>query len=367
MVMTAPTSLADVVSDGALVQPNVDAAWRAQFGAFADGVEFSGTQVRLHRHAGGPVDLEAIPVATISGGEWTWISPLGEELDVPELRGTVPASDQLIAAARTLHANSPVLLAPTPTETHVVAVRFATTLAPVLPALSLGLADMPEDTDVRRALRGFATAYDLDTDEADNEVTLSDGTRVTLVDGRVAAISGGMSLAEVRADAFYLAVEHQLLVEGRFPEGLRVEPTIAHSTALLNGSIPAQAIVVATVTDDVWTWGWADPNLPPTSAANLRRFGLDNGIPELFRPQMPAMEAHRLGLVDAVKPILGWWTHSIVRLTEHTVGIVLIDAPEVHLPAPSDAAIAATLQTPLPEGLDAVRAEAAYRQRRGLS
>ncbi|GAB2505009.1 hypothetical protein CATRI_03845 [Corynebacterium atrinae] len=367
MVMTAPTTLADVVSDGALLQPNIDAAWRAQFGQVTDGVEFSGSQVRLHRHSGGPVDLEAIPVATIQGEEWTWISPLGEELGIPELHGTVPASDQLIAAARTLHANVPVLLAPTSAETHVVAVRFTPTLAPVLPALSLGVAEMPEGTDVRRALRGFATAYGLDATEADDAVTLSDGTTVTLVDGRVTAISGGMSLEQVRADAHYLAAEHQLLVDGRFPEGLHVEPNIAHSTALINGSIPARAVVVATVTDDVWTWGWADPNLPPTSAANLRRFGIDNGIPELFRAQMPAPEAHRLGLVDAIKPILGWWTHSIVRLTDHTVGIVLIDAPELHLPAPSDAAVAATLQAPLPEGIDAARAEAAYRQRRGLS
>jgi len=365
MDLTAPTSLSDVIADGALVQAGVDEAWRREFGQVT-GVEFSGDEVRVHRRDQAAVDLPGRQVAVIRGGEWTWEPAWPGVPDIAELHGSHPADDRLVAAARTLHGNVPVLLAPSGDVTRVIAVGFRPSAGPVRESLIAGLAGISPEVDLERALLGFAASRGLGIRREGDAVSFSDGTALTLVDGRVTHVSGGLSLAQVRADARYLSFEHQLLLVGRFPDAI-VRVNIGRGTAMVADRVQATAVIIATITGDSWTWAWADPHLPPTAAANLRRFGLDQGIPELFRPSVPVDRARHLALEEVAKPVLGIWTHAVTRLNDTTSAVVLLDAPELHLPAPTEETVAATLQAPLDPALDRDRALAAYRSRRGIT
>jgi hypothetical protein len=366
MDLPSPTSLADLRTDGALLQTDVDATWHSTMGTVT-GVEFTGDTARVHRRAG-TRDLPATEVARIVDGRWEWSRRY--DLDIPELHSPQPASDELIDAARTLHGNVPVLLAPSADGTRVFAVDFRPVPGPVRSALTLGLAGIDPLFDARRALLAFAAARGLGVRTDAGNVSFSDGTTVTFDGDLPVDVSGGMTLDDVRADAHYFAAEHQLLLAGTFP-GLQLRLDIGRGRALLSDRLEATALPVATVTGDLWTWAWADPNLPPSPEANLRRFGMDNGIIDFVRPRIPQERAQRLGLVDAVKPILGLWTHAFTALNQETTGVVLLDAPALRLPGPdaptTRAAVAATLQAPLDPALDQVRARSAYAQRRGIT
>lgn len=360
MNLPIPTSLTDLRTDGAIAQADIDTAWVREVGTA--GVEFTGDMARV-----GARDLPATEVARIAGGRWEWCRRY--ELEIPELHSPQPASDELLSAARTLHGNVPVLLAPSTGGAQVLAVGFRPEPGPIRNVLTLGLAGLDPLLDVRRALLSFAAARGLGVRSSPESFGFSDGTQVVFEGDLPVAVSGGMDLADVRADAHFFATEHQLLLNGTFPD-LRVNLDIAQGRALLNEQIEAVALIIATVTADTWTWAWADPHLPPGPAENLRRFGVDNGIIDLVRPRLPLDRARQLGLVDAVKPVLGIWTHAFVPLNEETTAVVLLDAPALRLPGPdaptTPAAVQATLQAPLAADLDPQRARASYARLRGV-
>jgi hypothetical protein len=360
MDLPAPTSLTDLRTDGALAQADTDAAWAREMGA--SGVEFTGGTARV-----GARDLPVTEVARITDGRWEWSRH--HDLDIPELHAPQPASDELISAARTLHGNVPFLLAPSAGATRVLALGFRPGPGPIRSVLTMGLAGLDPLLDARRALLSFAATRGLEVRSSAESFDFSDGTQVFFEGDLPVAVSGGMRLTDVRADAHFFAAEHQLLLNGTLPD-LRVKLDIPRSRALLNEQVETVALIVATVTGDTWTWAWADSNLPPTPAANLRRFGIDNGIIDLVRPRLPLDRARRLGLADAVKPVLGIWTHAFVPLNEETTGLVLLDAPALRLPGPdaptTPAAVEASLQAPLDPALDPHRARAAYARLRGV-
>lgn len=384
MDLPHPRSLTDVITDGLIAQADTDVAFRTGHGQIT-GVEFTApapadtepdatVDVRLHHRTGSPVPARGIRLALVREGTWTWLTDRTAGFDIPELQEPQPASDDLLRAARTLVDNVPVVLAPHGDGTSsVIALPLPLPAGAVRSALINGLTVLDERLDARRALLGFAAARGLGIRERGEEIIFSDGTCLTLRDGRVTDLRGGLSLAQVRADALYFSAEHRLLLDGRFP-GARTALDLARGTATLTSStgadLQAEARVVATVTAGTWTWAWADRNLAgspaATAAVGLRRFGVDHGLPALFRPSLPAGEAQRLGLVDVVKPVSGMWTDTAVALSPETTGIVLLDAEQLRLPAASAPAVAATLQAPVAPGLDLQRALRAYAENRGL-
>lgn len=384
MDLPHPRSLTDVITDGLIAQADTDVAFRAGHGQVT-GVEFTApapteaefdaaVDVRLHHRTGSPTTARGIRLAMIREGSWTWLTDRTTGFDIPELQEPQTASDDLLRAARTLVGNIPVLLAPHGDGTaSVIALPLPLPTGAVRTALINGLTVLDEHRDVRRALLGFAAARGLGIRERGEEILFSDGTRLTLRDGRVTHLRGGLNLEQVRADALYLSAEHQLLLDGRFPSA-RLTLDLGRGTATLVSATGAEmsvgARVVATVTAGTWTWAWADRNLTgsPTAlaAAGLRRFGVDHGLPALFRPSLPADEAQRLGLMDVVKPVSGMWTDLTVPLSPETTGIVLLEAEQLRLPTASTQAVAATLQAPVPPGLDLQRALRSYAEHRGL-
>ena len=362
MHLPSPTSLDDLRADGALIQADVDATWSSVMGT-VQGVEYTADTARVHTRSGAR-DLPAAEVARLVDGEWVWSRE--HDLDIPELHSPQPASDGLLRAARTLHGNVPVFLAPFPDGQRAMAVEFRPSPGPLRSALTLGLAQLPAELDARRSLLAFAAARGLGVRETADAFEFSDGTAVTLRSGRPTSVSGGLQVEDVLADAHYFSAEHQLLLDGRFPDpDIRLDIAGGHAT--LDGHVHAGAIIVATVTGETWTWGWADPYLPPSPAANLRRFGVDHGILDLVRPRVPA----RAELIDVCKPILDVWTHALVPLNADTRAVVLLSAPELTLPGPqaptTGQAVEVTLATVPGAGVDKRRARAAYAQRRGVT
>lgn len=380
MELLPPESLTDLIIDGAIAQADVDAALHTSVGIIT-GVEFTSgsadstdselqempVEVRIHRRSAPAIAAQGYLVAEIKDEVWTWMTPRASVFHaIPELDGPQQASNELLRAARTIYNNAPIFLAPSGDITRVVVLEIELPLGSVREGLIQGLAQIDSRMDVTRALLAFATARGLGVHHDGYVMRFSNGITITLKNGSVSAISGGLSLSDVRADSRYFSYEHQLLFSGHYPHpNTRLD--VQRGVALINDNIEAKAVIIATLTDDTWTWGWADPHLPPSAAINLRRFGLDHGIPQLFQPRVSRDEALSLNLEDVAKAILGVWTHTFVPLNESTFAVVLLDAPSLRLPSPTDAAIAATLQVALAPELDQERAELAYRQRRAIS
>lgn len=382
MQLPRPTNLAEVIADGAIAQADISASFAATMGdisrvEFLHRQEAAGaaerTEVIVHRRRQRPARLAATTVARITDGEWTWISERGTEFEIPELRGTHPAADALIAAARTLHGNAPLLLVPRPGgETTAVVVEESFPPAAPRTALLTGLAALPEVVDTRRALLGFAAARGLGIRETAAGFVFSEGTEVKVENGRVTDVSGGMSLAEVSADAAYFSAEHQLLLDGVFPERrVALDPTQAGAQLQAEHSLQVDATLIATIRDGVWRWAWAEDELrhSPIAAAatDLHRFGMDQGIAEFYRPSLPLAQARAARLHIAAKPVLHRWTHVTATLDPHTTAVLLIDHVQLRLPAAGVAAVQAVLAVDLPAGLDRRRALHSYARLRGLS
>lgn len=398
MELPHPRSLVDVISDGAIAQADTDAVLRSTFGPIT-GVEFTGpapeipgdegagptpdafVDIRLHGQTGDPVPARGVRMAVIRDGVWTWATTHNEGFDVPELHGSQPVSDDLVRAARTLAGNVPVLLAPHDEATaSVVALTDHGPSGPLRQALISGIRELREDHDVHRALLGFAAARGLGLWADGETVTLSDGTQrimLTVRDGEITDLAGGMRLDDVRADALFHSVEHQLLLDGLFP-GPRVHLDLARAQAQITsehnpelGALSAQAQVIATITGDTWTWAWADPGLTGSPAiqliGGLERFGVDHGIPALLRPRLPLRQAQQLGLTDVAKPVTGLWAHAEVPLAPETTGVVLLGADVLRLPPPTAQALRATLQAPVDPTLNLRRAVGSYAAYRGVS
>lgn len=367
MQLPHPSTLSEVIADGAIVQADIS----ARIGHIDQVKLVRGTeqevQVALLCQGRNPSYHQGRIVAEIREDRWQWRESM-TDFDIPELQGEQEASEHLIAAARTLHGNAPVLLAPDRNGvTWVVALQGEFRQQAPREALITGLAALPAEIDLQRALLGFAAARGLGVRIREEQVSFSDGTTLLLADGRVTRILGGLSLAEIRADAHYLSIEHQLLLEGTLPQA---NSTFNDSGVMLHSatgaSIQTQADVIATVEGNTWTWAWADPSLPSPRAMELQRFGIDNGIPELFTPSLPLEMARESQLWVVAKPVLHRWVHTTIP-QGRGYAVLLIDAPELRLPDASFNAAQATLAHELPTGLDPQRARRAYAQARGLS
>ncbi|MDR7328869.1 DUF6882 domain-containing protein [Corynebacterium guangdongense] len=385
MELPQPRSLHDVIVDGAIAQADVDAAFAATLGGVT-GVEFTTPQpqedtpdapvkVRVHIRGGRLLDMSGVRVARVVGGEWTWLSARGEAFDVDELRGTVPASEELVAAARTLFGNEPVLLAPHHDDAGTSSVIAVTSDLPVSTprtAITTGISRLASGQDARRALVAFAAARGLGVQESGDRLGFSDGTVVTLADGRATDIAPGPSLAQVRDDAWFTSVEHQLLLDGRYPDREIHWAPGAPTATIRTGDgaeVTVSAEVTGVVSEGVFHWAWAWPAagvLPPGSAAlRLRDFGLEAGIPSFTVPRQDWEQVRVDKLLDAAKPVLGLWTHAIIPLATGVDVSLALDAPQLRLPAVTAATAQAVLTRD--EGVsDRRRAVAAYARFRGM-
>ncbi|MCS4489980.1 hypothetical protein N7326_04630 [Corynebacterium sp. ES2794-CONJ1] len=275
-----------------------------------------------------------------------------------------PASDELIQAARTIFGPGLLYLAPQDDGTTDLVLAEDADWGGFLPSidetLALGLRSLPHSIDLQRALLSFAAFENIRIRADDDVIVFENGSRVNLSSGTLES-TNSLSIADVVADSFYFSVEHQLFFHGAFPQA-RVtydEQTHQAQVKFRGNSINAHGIVAGFLSGDTFSFAHSsEAELLP-----VRAFATKYAIPELLQPTSIA-RAQELGLVHAVKRIVGHWTHVFIPVNECTTALVLIDAPAFHLPPYTPEAAAAARSTRLPSGVDKQRAEFAYRQLR---
>ncbi|MCK7675802.1 DUF6882 domain-containing protein [Corynebacterium pygosceleis] len=379
-----PRSLAEIVTDGAIARADADAAFAAVLGDHA-GIEFNRDgnrmQVRAVRNRDRDIDTTGTVVAEIRDGLWTWCSDTAaaaaERFGIPELTGAQPVSDDLVAAARTLHYCTPCFLAPMLDGcTAVVCLDPPQPTGDTRTAM-ITAATIPGCTgDLPRSLSGFAAIRGLDVTSDGSVWRFSDGTAVRVRDGLLRDISGGLDIDEIRADALLPSVESQMYLDARVPGATAaVDPHRGLVTLrdVDGAEAHARGVILATVTGDTWCWGWADRHIgrsPSTSACHrIRDFGRREGVPAFVSPTVPLALARELDLVSAAKPVLGMWYHATVQLDSDTWAVVVFADAALALPPPTVRAVEAVIDVvrdAVPDGVDGHRAIAGYARFRGL-
>ena len=390
--MNAYHSIERAADDARFIRTGINAAFRERIGKATD-VEFNflgpsagdseasyatdqlvEVRVSSAQHV---ADFRGVRLAVIAAGTWHWTTAATEHFaDLPQSGTASTDVDRMVAYASLIVGNMPVLRAQQGKNVAIVAVEFHPYLD-FRQTLLRGLQHSSADTDEKEPALALARYLDMDSTEEEPYVHFSDGTTVHFEQAshgvhKVSGITPGLAAARVSEDAFYLSAENQMYFQGNFPDAT-VELDVDKATATVfyrGGQIAASAVLIATISAEEFTWAWADPELKNTAAArlagNLARFGVDEVVPELVRPHLPLQLARGRQLPHLALPILGIWTLAGTTLADGRVGLVLLDAPQLHLPEPTPAATEATLEVTPPAWIDADRARAAYGSFRGV-
>ena len=390
--MNANLSIERAAADARFIRAGINAAFRERIGKATD-VEFNflgastgdseasyatdqlvEVRVSSAQHV---ADFRGVRLAVIAAGAWHWTTAATEHFaDLPQSGTASTDVDRMVAYASLIVGNMPVLRAQQGKNVAIVAVEFHPYLD-FRQTLLRGLQHSSADTDEKEPALALARYLDMDSTEEEPYVHFSDGTTVHFEQAshgvhKVSGITPGLAAARVSEDAFYLSAENQMYFQGNFPDAT-VELDVDKATATVfyrGGQIAASAVLIATISAEEFTWAWADPELKNTAAArlagNLARFGVDEVVPELVRPHLPLQLARGRQLPHLALPILGIWTLAGTTLADGRVGLVLLDAPQLHLPEPTPAATEATLEVTPPAWIDADRARAAYGSFRGV-
>ena len=390
--MNAYHSIERAADDARFIRTGINAAFRERIGKATD-VEFNflgpsagdseasyatdqlvEVRVSSAQHV---ADFRGVRLAVIAAGAWHWTTAATEHCaDLPQSGTASTDVDRMVAYASLIVGNMPVLRAQQGKNVAIVAVEFHPYLD-FRQTLLRGLQHSSADTDEKEPALALARYLDMDSTEEEPYVHFSDGTTVHFEQAshgvhKVSGITPGLAAARVSEDAFYLSAENQMYFQGNFPDAT-VELDVDKATATVfyrGGQIAASAVLIATISAEEFTWAWADPELKNTAAArlagNLARFGVDEVVPELVRPHLPLQLARGRQLPHLALPILGIWTLAGTTFADGRVGLVLLDAPQLHLPEPTPAATEATLEVTPPAWIDADRARAAYGSFRGV-
>ena len=390
--MNAYHSIERAADDARFIRTGINAAFRERIGKATD-VEFNflgpsagdseasyatdqlvEVRVSSAQHV---ADFRGVRLAVIAASTWHWTTAATEHFaDLPQSGTASTDVDRMVAYASLIVGNMPVLRAQQGKNVAIVAVEFHPYLD-FRQTLLRGLQHSSADTDEKEPALALARYLDMDSTEEEPYVHFSDGTTVHFEQAshgvhKVSGITPGLAAARVSEDAFYLSAENQMYFQGNFPDAT-VELDVDKATATVfyrGGQIAASAVLIATISAEEFTWAWADPELKNTAAArlagNLARFGVEEVVPEVVRPHLPVQLARGRQLPHLALPILGIWTLAGTTLADGRVGLVLLDAPQLHLPEPTPAATEATLEVTPPAWIDADRARAAYGSFRGV-
>ncbi|MDK4258122.1 DUF6882 domain-containing protein [Corynebacterium propinquum] len=403
-MLSAPRTVTDIATDGFLAQADCLALFRTRFGeithvqltiasdrrpaghrgrntaqdSLADDWDRPVTVSFTSTNSKQRVELSGTWAATIVDDQWYWQTNAVVDFatDISELdpQQVQTASDQLLAAARTLFRNIPAVLVPLTGTSRsdepqcfavVMLVDFAKA-APVPRALTHGLAQLPEGYDTVRALQGFAVVRNLEfhtnADFAE-VIRIGSGDKQIVVTVRDSvAIDVSTSPAGVQAilqpTIDKLVSQGQQRIQEYSDEFTAPTPTTSGVSEPAGAAVVEGGWALATVKNETWTWAWADPNLAGTPGAQESRkvldFGINNGVLDFVRPHLSlrrmrhclrstyapttdnygstvASAAHDYAdvitaLVAACTHITQCSTHRVDKLDEHTYGILVFPA-----------------------------------------
>lgn len=415
MNLTQPKTIRDLAADGLFIAHEQDllmSRLEDSVGGFA-GTEINfqndaepdaadvPVQVRFYSDSGA-LDLTGKRIAVLQYGQWTWLTSHDDSPAIAELAGTQPASEVILAAARALEGGNTILIgnqsdgskaaisvdiaSATPAKGSVTVPSPAQ--IPVEQVLIEGIGDpMVSGLNEVRAVTTFAHSRGLNIEEANHGLRIHDTDHasarvevlVHFLDERISSLSAPNSpglnwqLEDISADGYFCAIEHAMWFSANYPKAAQehVPINLQSGRVLIDkgANIEANAVIIATVNDGVFTWAWADRQLgqlrSQAPANRLRQFGIDKLVPALVRQSLPADTARELALPQAAMPILNMWKVVTVHLNEDTTGIALIDAPELKLPPLSPAVESAVLQYGPPAHINSNRAFEAYQAMRG--
>ena len=403
-MLSAPRTVTDIATDGFLAQADCMALFRTRFGEISHVQLTVASDRRPARHPKRNtaqnsraddwdrpvtvsftstnrkqrVELSGTWAATIVGDQWYWQTNAVVDYapDIPELdpQQVQTASDQLLAAARTLFRNILAVLVPLtgkfrsdePQCFAVVMIADFAKTGPVPRALTHGLAQLPESYDTVRALQGFAVVRDLefhDNAECPEIIRIGSGDKQIVVAVRDGvAIDVSTSPADAQAPVqptIGELVSHGQQHTQQYSEHFTAPtPTTSGASGPAGASGDEDGWALATIKNETWTWAWADPNLAGTLGAQESRkildFGINNGVLDFVRPHLSlrrmrhclrstygpktdnsrstvASAAHNYAdvitaLVTACAQITQCSTHRIDKLDEYTFGILVFPA-----------------------------------------
>lgn len=359
-------------------------------------------QVRFYSNSGA-LDLIGKRIAVLKDGQWTWSTSHDGSPAIAELNGAQPASEIILAAARALESGNTILIA---NQSDGSKAAISVDIASATPAkgsvtvpsadhipfekvLIEGIGDpMVSGLNEMRAVTAFAHSRGLSIEEVDHGLHIHGANHATsartdvtvhFLDERISSLSApnapgfNWQLEDISADGYFCAIEHAMWFSANYPKAAQEHVPISLESGRVlidkDANIEANAVIIATVNEGVFTWAWADSQLAQLRfqepVKRLRQFGIDKLVPALVRQSLPADTARELALPQAAMPILNMWKVVTVHLNEDTTGIVLIDAPELQLPALSPAVESAVLQYGPPTHINSNRAFEAYQAIRG--
>ena len=394
-MLSAPRTVTDIATDGFLAQADCLALFHARFG------EISRVQLTLHQEPHGTetknptnqkaladgwdravtvsfassniqqqVELAGTWVATIVDDAWYWQT--ATVVDFPGIAELDPqhpqvASDELLAAGRTLFRNIPAVLVPLTASSHkdetqrcaVVMIRDFAEEGPVPLALTHGLAKLPNSYDVMRALKGFAVVRGLDFCSDSTTVTIGSGDNqitITVRNGVALDVTSKPSKATKQLDSDEVSVAPEPTIDKLIHDGRQFIQQHSDEEPTTNTADDCWAL--ATVSGDTWTWAWADPMLVNAPGAQESRklldFGIQNGVIDFVRPHIDIRRMRSClafetevsytnlpdtcseqstehaqviaALVTACAPITECFSHKIDPLDKKTTGILVFSS-----------------------------------------
>lgn len=356
----------------------IDLEFKKQVGPIT-GTEFNfhtdetdqAVDVRIHNKSG-VKDFNGIRLATIANGQWQWRATTDTEHADELFHEPLPYHPQMLDFAQAAVAGRPVLLAEQKTENGtqqaVVAIDFDDS-APSPQAIIAGVERFSGSIDEIAALHGFAEANDLGIEESAQGAKLSDRTEVRILDDHIVA-AGTQQPEDVLADAHFFSVEQHFYNSATFPNlSATLRDTSGSATCTSgNNSFDARAQVIAVIDGNTFRWAWAVPELQQTPVAQaslrIRNYGRQHLLADLVRPQVPVTRAFHFQLQRMAMRIVNTWTLAEVDY-QGKVALILLDAPQLHMPPATPTTQAATLNVAVPDGVDRQRAQKEYERLRG--
>ncbi|MFI5504391.1 Uncharacterised protein [Corynebacterium kutscheri] len=365
MHLTDPTTLTEVVFDGHFARIEADESYR-QLIPIPTEHHFRRTDDG-YRVDAGDHSFAAQRVACVQDDQWQWQREA--PFAVAELHGQLPATNELIDAARTVFGPGPAFLVPTDAGYDVIIID-CTILIPIRQTLALGLAHFNAQNstaEIVRALTAYAGRRGLDIRVLHNQVDIAENGHIHSIDLTTRSLIGAMNIDELYARTALMSQESQFLFHARHPQPL-CALNAKESTCTINNQI-YHAVLVATLRDNVWRWSYDDPRtskLPISQGAlEIKRFATDYAIPELLRTETSSAQAQLLHFDEVAKPIIKHWAHAFVHFDDDTSALVLLDGPALRLPQPTVYATQATLNT-LNDTTDRATAINSYALFRGI-
>lgn len=363
VALSSPTSVDDVLNDGFLSCLRRDEGLsrfcgeNIHIGFVRNDAGYSVTLSGNKRSVEVTGTIIGMLSATRDCLEWLEPYPQFEFLDTA-------SPDSALQAARTIFGPGNLYLVPHDDgSADIVIVSFEQQphlLLDLKETLIRGIARLPKELSLERALLGFAALENLPVSVSDATISFDCGIVVDLQQRRIVS---PLNIHQVVADSFYLSVEHQLFFDGVHGNA-RVSFDASTSTATVTtnqGSFQSHGIIVAYISHGHWSFAYgSNPKLQ-----RLYQFAHEFAIPELLE-STTVDNAQALGLDHAAKRILRHWTHVFISVSPDTNALLLLDAPQLRLPAPSPHVQQAVWAVALPASVDAERARTAYSELRGI-